>query len=220
MNTLRTLVQWHAEEHLRRNDPFGWCEKVYHDAQGDELQVPWASLEPNPHLVRWFREAGWDGNGKKALVVGCGLGDDAEFLSRKGFETTAFDVSPTAIRWAQHRFPRGKVQYELADLFETPESWEGRFDLVVEAYTLQSFQPPYRSQAAGPLASFLAPQGLLWVITRGRNPNEETSGPPWPLTRGELDSLRRTGLRSVASEDFIEPGEDGAVLRYLGLYRK
>jgi len=34
---------------------------------------------------------------RRALVVGSGLGDDAEHVASLGFDTLAFDVSPTAI---------------------------------------------------------------------------------------------------------------------------
>ncbi|MDZ7952448.1 hypothetical protein [Nostoc sp. DedQUE09] len=36
-------------------------------------------------------------SGQKALVIGCGLGDDAEALAHLGFEVTTFDISPTAM---------------------------------------------------------------------------------------------------------------------------
>ncbi|MCC5670705.1 class I SAM-dependent methyltransferase [Nostoc sp. CHAB 5784] len=42
-------------------------------------------------------------SGQKALVIGCGLGDDAEAIASLGFEVTAFDISPTAIAWCQER---------------------------------------------------------------------------------------------------------------------
>ena len=49
-------------------------------------------------------------NGKKALKIGCGLGDDAEYLTETGMEVTAFDISETAIRWCHERFPDSRVE--------------------------------------------------------------------------------------------------------------
>jgi protein-L-isoaspartate O-methyltransferase len=43
--------------------------------------------------------------GKRALVVGCGLGYDAEFLARLGYAVTGFDVAPTAIERAVRENP-------------------------------------------------------------------------------------------------------------------
>ena len=52
----------------------------------------------NPNLSEWtdFRKV--KAHGKRALVVGCGLGDDAEYLAEQGFSVTAFDISPTLHR--------------------------------------------------------------------------------------------------------------------------
>ncbi len=73
-------------------------------------------------------------NNRKALVVGCGLGDDAEFLSQQGFTVTAFDVSPTAIAWCKQRFPGSTVSYHVTDLFEPSAKWLSSFDFVLEYY--------------------------------------------------------------------------------------
>ena len=52
---------------------------------------------------------------QKALIIGCGLGDDAEALAKLGFEVTAFDISTSAIAWCQQRFPDSTVNYLVAD---------------------------------------------------------------------------------------------------------
>jgi hypothetical protein len=48
--------------------------------------IPWADLEPNPHLLSWLEANPTDGRGRRALKVGCGLGDDAEALAELGFD--------------------------------------------------------------------------------------------------------------------------------------
>ena len=55
-----------------------------------------------------------------ALVVGCGLGDDAEFIAGLGFSVVAFDISASAIAAAQQRFPQSTVRYRVADLMAAP----------------------------------------------------------------------------------------------------
>ena len=98
-----------AAHHLDRGDALGWFEALYAEAAGNSSHVPWADLRPNPNLVEWFEEKPIEGKDRPALVVGCGLGDDAEFLAQEGFRVTAFDVSPTAIDWCQKRFPGSSV---------------------------------------------------------------------------------------------------------------
>jgi ubiquinone/menaquinone biosynthesis C-methylase UbiE len=190
-----------------RDDPVGWFEKVYAGADGDTRLVPWAHHEADAKLVAWLAENGVQGEGKQALVVGCGLGDDAEHLASLGFATTAFDVAPSAVEWARKRHPGSWVTYITADLLDLPEAWQGAFDLVVEAYTLQSLPVgAVRERAVRALAGPVAPGGTLLVICRRREEGEPAGRIPWPLTRSELAPLVLEGL-DVASFDVLS--EDG-----------
>ncbi len=47
---------------------------------------------------------------QRAVVIGCGLGADAEYVASLGFDTTSFDISGTAIRLARQRFPGSAVR--------------------------------------------------------------------------------------------------------------
>lgn len=217
MEITRILVQMHVEEHLKKNDPLGWFEAVYTAAKGDELTIPWANLTPNSHLMEWL-DTNPMPERKKVLVVGCGLGDDAEELSRRGFSVTAFDISPTAIDWCRKRFPLSKVRYETQDLLKPPAGWNRFFDLVVEIYTLQSFQTPIRESAIKAIAQFVAPQGRLLVITRAKEPSEFPEGPPWPVTKNELIIFQQSGLKPQTFDDFKDL-EDPPIRRIRASYQ-
>ena len=67
------------------------------------------------------------------MVVGCGLGGDAEFLARLGFAVVGFDFSAPAIEAARALNPTSTVDYEVADLLALPAGWLAGFDLVVES---------------------------------------------------------------------------------------
>ncbi|MGD0249388.1 MAG: SAM-dependent methyltransferase, partial [Thermoplasmata archaeon] len=54
-------------------------------------------MGPNPLLLGWKPKRFAKGPNLRALVVGCGYSDDAEWLTTQGFAVTAFDVSSTAI---------------------------------------------------------------------------------------------------------------------------
>ena len=58
---------------------------------------------PHQLLARWVREGGIAGRGRRALVVGRGMGRDSEYLAGLGFATVAFDFSATAIRAVRRR---------------------------------------------------------------------------------------------------------------------
>ena len=168
-----------------------WFEQLYSRAKRSGISVvPWADLAPNPNLVSWLERGQVDGKGKSALVVGCGLGDDAEELSRRGFQVTAFDIAPSAVTLAAERFPDSRVEYVAADLFQPPPEWTGKFDLVQEAYTLQVLPLGLRSKAVGQLAGFVSPDGILLIIARARDEADELDAMPWPLARNEIETAR------------------------------
>ena len=218
MDRARANARRLAEESLGRGDAVGWFERLYASAGGDPAAVQWADLRPNPHLTGWLDRGGVEGAGRRALVVGCGLGDDAEELARRGFAVTAFDVAPTAVAWCRRRFPASLARYAVGDVLAPPAAWAGAFDLVVEAYTLQVLPPGVREEPLENVAGFVAPGGTLLVVARGRDPGDDPGAMPWPLTRAELDGLRRQGLAEVRFEDYADP-EDPAVRRFRAKYR-
>ncbi|HKH17309.1 MAG TPA: class I SAM-dependent methyltransferase [Solirubrobacteraceae bacterium] len=195
-----------AAESLAERDPTGWFERLYAAAEQGEAVVPWDRGAPHALLVQWARERGLEGAGRRALVVGCGLGDDAEFVAGLGFDTLAFDVSPTAVRAAHGRFPGSRVRYVVADLLDPPAEWRGAFDLVVEIITVQSLPEPPRRQAIANVACMVGAGGTLVVIATGRDAEDEAAGPPWPLTRAEVDAFASERLEAVQIEDLREPG--------------
>ena len=192
-----------ATESLAGDDPTGWFERLYVAAETSGAVVPWDRGVPHRLLVEWAGER--DGTGLRALVVGCGLGEDAEFLARLGFTTVAFDVAETAIRQVRGRFPDSPVEYVTADLLDPPERWRDAFDLVVECRTAQSLPGTVRPAAIANTATFVAPGGTLLVLAGARADDDEPSGPPWPLTRAEVDSFATDDLRPVRVERLAEP---------------
>src|SRR5436190_20347535 len=157
----RELVQKLASESLRRGDPTGWFEQLYAQATGNSDVIPWARLLPNSNLLQWLNRNRIETRPRRAMVVGCGLGDDAEELAHRGFHVTAFDISAAAIDWARRRFADSSVKYTVADLFKLPQEWMHKFDLVVEIYTIQALPLDVRKRALQCLASLVAPGGEL-----------------------------------------------------------
>jgi SAM-dependent methyltransferase len=158
-------------------------------------------------------------SGKSALKIGCGLGDDAEQLAAWGFQTTAFDVSATAIRACHGRFPATLVNYVVADLLAPPPGWISQFDFVLECYTLQVLPPAVRNRATELITQFVAPGGLLLFIARGREEQESEGQMPWPLVRTELEAVASLGLRQISFEDYYD-AESPPVRRFRALYQK
>lgn len=188
--------------YIERGDAVGWFEAVYAEAKGDSSRIKWADMSPNPHLLSWLETNPIRGEGKRALVVGCGLGDDAEALAQRGFDVTAFDISPTAIRWCKERFPDSKVTYVNANLLNPPDEWEQAFDFVFEAYTLQALLPSVRPLATANIGRFVAQNGMLLLICRGREEHEDAgAAPPFRLAKSDLEPLELTEIQSDTADD-------------------
>jgi SAM-dependent methyltransferase len=205
-----------ARESIGKGDAVGWFERLYAEAACGTAVVPWADLAPNPHVVEWLdREVPPPG---QVLDVGCGLGDTAEDLRRRGHAVVAFDVSATAVDEARRRFPESAVDYRVLDLFHLPDSLDAGFDLVVECYTLQVLPPDARAIAIASLRRIVAPGGILLVVARGRESEEPKGEMPWPLTRAEIDAIATPSLRLQRFEDFLDD-EDPPVRRFRAAFR-
>jgi SAM-dependent methyltransferase len=216
----RALARRLAAESLAKGDAVGWFDALYVAAQGDSAFVPWADMRVNPNLSAWLDRSPPAAAGKRALVIGCGLGDDAEELARRGFAVTAFDVSPRAIEWCRRRFAATSVEYRVADVLRLPAEWRGGFDLVVEIFTLQVLPPELRKTAIAGIAGCVGPGGALLVVARARDAADDRGTMPWPLVKDELDGFNACGLETISFEDYLDRNEDPPVRRFRAQYRR
>ena len=215
----RALARALAAESISRGKPLEWFEALYRQAEGDASVIPWADLCTNPNLVEWCNRTEFDPRGKLALVIGCGLGDDAEALQSAGAQVTAFDISETCIAWCRRRFPGSAVDHVAADLFAPPAAWQRAFDFVLEAYTWQVLPPDLRPAAIRQVAEFVAADGRLLAIVRGRDAADDGGQMPWRIAHEELDELIEAGLTEVSFEDYLD-AEEPPVRRFRIEYRR
>jgi ubiquinone/menaquinone biosynthesis C-methylase UbiE len=208
-----------ADEFLAQNKPLDWFDVLYQEAKGDSSQIPWADMQVNPNVAGCREEILPLKPNSSALVVGCGLGDDAEYLSELGYNVTAFDISKTAIGWCRQRFPQSKVEYVEADLLSLPADWNGRFDFVLESYTLQAVPDDLRPKGIESIARMSAGDGRILVIARGRDPEDAKGQMPWPLLRQEMSDFCRYGLREIRFDDYMED-ETPPVRRFRSMFQR
>jgi SAM-dependent methyltransferase len=207
-----------AHDAVSAGEPLRWFEQLYAAADADGLTVPWADLVVNPQLETWAMLE--PETMRRVLVVGCGYGDDAEWLAARGCEVTAFDVSESAIRACRARFPASAVSYEVADLLAPPPAWlDQPFDLVAEIYTVQVFAPGSDERAAVIRALVPLTAGTLLVIARGRGASDDGGSMPWPLFADELRPLETLGLVRIAFDDYLDD-EDPPVRRLRATYAR
>ena len=152
-------------------------------------------MSTHPVFKSWVDEHTLDGKGKTALVVGCGLGDDAIALEEHGFTVTAFDVSSSAINLCKKRFPKSTVDFVKADLIAGVPEWRKKFDFILEIFTIQALPPKYEQTLIENLSSFVAEEGELMVITEIRKGERDFKiGPPWLLNYDYMISFEQQGL--------------------------
>ncbi|NNF00930.1 MAG: class I SAM-dependent methyltransferase [Pyrinomonadaceae bacterium] len=207
-----------AESFLEKGDAVGWFEALYSEASGDHEHVPWADLEPNRFLVEWAEGVGLNGNGRSALVVGCGLGDDAKYLYDLGFIVTAFDISKKAIEWAKKIHAKTDIEFAVVDLFDPPKEWDKAFQLVLEVYTIQALPLGLREKTIDAISSFVAENGEIVVVQRHRENNEEPEGLPWALSPKDLSRFEANGLKQVSRDEYFGDEEE-PVKRFVVKYK-
>ncbi|NQU39478.1 MAG: class I SAM-dependent methyltransferase [Lentisphaerae bacterium] len=218
MPNSKNSTQQLAKAYADRGDPNGWFEAFYTRAEGDIHNVYWADLKPNPSLVDWIEKHS-PLVGKRAITIGCGLGDDAEVLMRHGCRVIAFDISPSAIAMCRQRYPESTVDYRVADLFNHPAEWQRGFDLVYECNTIQILMGESRARALEAIADLAAPGGDIIVSCRSRNKGEQVDAFPLALERDEIDGFRRTGL-SERSFLAYDDDQDPPVPHFFAVYQR
>ncbi len=183
---------------MRDGEPTRWFEELWSAAARDEVDTPWDHTDPMPAVARHL-DAIEPGEGRRAVVVGAGLGADAQATAAHGWDTTAFDISPTAIELVTARYPDSPVDFRVADLLDLPDDLRGAFDLVVEVFTVQAMPPTVRDRAGAGLRALLRPGGELLVV-QGIRPDGTpyTEEPPWLLDEAEMRALAADDVRLVS----------------------
>lgn len=205
---------------MKYNDDYkqasAWFEDLYKNKFLQDECIPWAKMKPNEHLTEYLQNNLPQG---KALVVGCGLGDDAIALSEAGFDVTAIDISPSAIAWCEERFNGFGVEFKVQDIFELPPEMLGTYDFVFEALTIQSLPLVFRDKVITAISSLLKPKGKLLVITNGKNAGEKYQGPPWPLEINEVKLFTNKNMNELEFSILEEPS-NLSTLKFKALYQK
>lgn len=194
-------------------------EEIYSKSRSENMNIPWARMGANPNIVVWLDKI--NKKAKKALKIGCGLGDDAEELQNRGFEVTAFDISKSAIELCKERFPESCVEYLVADILNPKNEWIDNFDFIVEAYTLQSMPTDMRLKAIEKIPKLLTKNGELLIVCMAKNENEISPDlPPYPLLKDEILLFEKYGLKVMEFEDYIDESSNAKRRQFRVLFKK
>ena len=201
-------------------EPTRWFEQLWSAAARDEVDMPWSRTEAYPPVVAHVARTG-DGAGRRGVVVGAGLGADAELLASRGYRTVAFDLAPSAVELARSRYPGSGVDYRVADLLDLPDDLVGAFDLVVEVCTVQALPRDLRQDAVAGVRSLLAPGGeLLSVQFVLPDAGDLEQGPPWLLTRDEMESFAAGDVERASLTRQPHPRNADGPQTWVGVFRR
>ena len=206
---------------VQEDQPIDWFESLYASSDVNGEGVPWANMETHPSFSRWLEQNPLVGEGKAALVVGCGMGDDALALEKLGFQVTAFDVSEAAVALCKKRFPQSTVNFVQADLLKSQAQWHQKFDFVLEIFTVQALPPKYETVLIQGISSFVAPNGQLLVVAEVSDQKRSFEiGPPWLLTTQHIDSFEACGLKVMQTQIEKDESSMGELGRYVTAFEK
>lgn len=161
--------------------PLGDWETTYRQLPSEKL--PWNAGRPDPHLTRLVESGGIPRG--KALDLGCGLGYDAVFLARAGFEVLAIDVSLSAVAAARKRAAEAGVSPDLrvGDALELKVP-RGSIALVHDRGFFHVLSPADRKRYARRVRAALAKDGRLVLQVFS---DKEPPGPgPFRFSRKRL----------------------------------
>lgn len=192
-----------------------WFNELYKKYKHNHEDIPWAKLQVNSLLESYLNSK--DLHTGKALVIGCGLGDDARALEIAGYDVLAIDVSEAALESAKERFPDAKISFVKQDIFEMPEEYTEYFDFVFEAFTIQSLPIVFREKMIQSIVNTLSVNGKLLVVAHKKE--KDFPGPPWPLKEDEINLFTLYGMKELSSEIHNEDSHISSK-KYKVLYQK
>jgi SAM-dependent methyltransferase len=189
-------------------------DELYRDSAGSG-GPPWNIGGPQPALARVLDGA----SGPKVLDVGCGTGDLAIALARRGYEVTAVDISAVAIDTARAKAAREglAVHFEVQDAtaLSLPSA---PFDSVFDSGLLHSLNRRGRREVDAYLAQLpelAAPGGTVFVLAVSLDASEgwgltedflraRFTEPQWVDTRIEdIDVAARLDGQELALRGFL-----------------
>ena len=108
----------------------------------------------------------------KLLDIGTGTGEQAIFFAKKGFEVTATDVSPSAIKNANKLAAQNKVDVKFIEDNILLSKLTGQFDLIIDRGCFTLIPRKYKPEYIIAIKKLLNPNG--WVFLKTDKKRNET----------------------------------------------
>ena len=146
----------------QRNNGWNMWEKRYQSGE-----TGWDRGDVSPAVEVWKQQV--HPNQRRLLIPGCGYGHEVVYFAQQGYDVTALDIAPSAIRHLKAAIrkkidvgKRMNVHPLCVDLFD----WEPEapFDAIYEQTCLCAIQPNQRMEYERRLSRWITPGGLLLAL--------------------------------------------------------
>jgi len=127
--------------------------------------LPWQVDQPPPEGLRLIEEGKFE---SPILDLGCGLGDNAIELARRGYRVLGMDLVPEALRRARERAGKaGLIQppeFLVGDALKLQESGV-EVETVLDCALFHVFEDEERPAYVSGLETILSPGGRLHILS-------------------------------------------------------
>ena len=162
-------------------------------------------------------DAGWDLGGgtpffknlasklqpKKLCIIGCGRGYDAINFAKNGFDVTAVDFAPSAIKYLNNLSINHKVKIKVLekDIFSLTPKYNNHFDYVIEQTCFCAIHPSRRLDYEKLAFNILKRNGKLIGLWCPLDKDVNHGGPPYGTTIDEVKAIFNKGWL-ICQEEF------------------
>jgi len=150
-------------------------------AKGD---LPWQIDRPQPEVLKLIEEGKFE---SPVLDIGCGAGDNAIELARRGYRVLGMDLVPEALRMARQKAESAALaqppEFILGDAARLVESGV-EAETVLDCALFHIFEDEERPAYVRGLESVLSPGGRLHILSFSELETREPG--PRRLTRESI----------------------------------
>ena len=176
-----------------------------------------AKNENNPQFWDYMYkadEAAWDLGGPtpffedlakttpagELIVIGCGSGYDAITFAKYGFDVTAVDFAPSAIKNLRTTSRKENVKLKIIeqDIFSLIPEYQNKFDYIIEQTCFCAIHPSRRQEYERLVKKLLKTDGLLIGLWFPLDKKLDEGGPPYGTSIKELENTFCNGWQIIS----------------------
>jgi len=186
-----------AQNHGGRDaDPSKAVETQGWEQLWQEGITPWATLRINAPMTYLFEKEQGEikiPRGGKALVPGCGRGDDVVIFGKLGYDSLGIDLSPTAVQHANEwlkTVPKeendGKIEVRVENFFNWAPA--ETFQLIYDYTFFVAIPPTIRAAWGESMTRLIAPGGFLATLVFPID-GARQDGPPYSVSLADYQKV-------------------------------